>query len=386
MTGVWMALGGGLIVLLLVVGALLPRPYGEYQLIDFNTSGSKDRNASRYAVLREGAGQGEGRPSSDKGSRTKDAQPGSGNQADDKQGEKGNGKSPGGQSGQGGKGSAQQGDGQAGAKDGKSGRQDSSQGNSRSGNKSGEDQKGQTNDQRSTQNDADSRNRREEQKNEQTGGRKPGQDAGSGSDAAPSSSNSISLPDNPVSQVLQKLGWLGTILKWIVFGVVGLVVLFFVLRSGLNFLANFTSWARQLVDALRAWWQGLFGPGETESDTETDEPARVPKPRPFASFANPFLDGRADHLSPEALVRYSFEALEAWSWEHGLGRRPEETPLEFAQQLCAEKPELEAEVRSLAGLYIRLAYARSSLTPACLGLLKRFWQRLGTIEEKPVSV
>jgi hypothetical protein len=175
------------------------------------------------------------------------------------------------------------------------------------------------------------------------------------------------------------------VLKWVVFAVVALVVLFLVLRSGLNFLANFTNWAKQLLEGLRAWWEGLFGRSEGEPEAEAEESARTPAPRPFASFSNPFLDGRADRLSPDALTRYSFEALQGWAWEHDLGRQPEETPLEFAERLCHDVPGLEAEVRSLAGLYVRLAYARSSLTPACLGLLKQFWQRLETVEERPIS-
>jgi hypothetical protein len=387
MTGIWMALGGALIVLMMAVGALLPRPYGEYQLIDSNLLASKDRNASRYAVLREGAAKGEGRPSSDKASREQDDQPGSGKQGDGKQGESGKGKSSGDKSGQGGRASRKQGNEQAAAKDGKSGGQDTSQGDAGSGNKSGEQRQGQTRSQQSNQNESDSRNPRDDQQKRQTGGPKLGKDdPGRESKTGQSNGKTTSLPDNPVSEVLQRLGWLGTVLKWVVFATLALVVLFFVLRSGLHFLANFTNWARQLLEALQAWWEGLLGRRESEPEAETDEVRRMPAPRPFASYANPFLDGRAEHLSPDALARYSFEALEAWASERSLGRQPEETPLEFAERLCTEVPKLEAEVRSLGGLYVRLAYARDSLTPACLGMLKRFWERLETIEERPVSV
>jgi hypothetical protein len=159
-----------------------------------------------------------------------------------------------------------------------------------------------------------------------------------------------------------------------------------ILRSGLRFLANFTSWARRLLDALQAWWEGLFGRGEAEPEAETEKSVHMPRPRPFASFTNPFLDGRDAQLSADALTRYSFEALQAWAWEQGLGRRRGETPLEFAERLGTDVPRLETEVRSLAGLYVRLAYARSSLTPGCLGLLKQFWQRLEGVEERSISV
>jgi hypothetical protein len=384
MTGIWMGLAGALIVLMMVAGALLPRPYGEYQLIQLNT-GTKDRDASKYAVLREGAGKGEGQPSSNKGGRAKEGRPASGNRPDDKQGESSDGKSSGGKSGQGDKGGRKRGDQQGSSKDGKSGRQDSSQNNSRSENKSGGSTEEQKDDRQSKQTDADGPNRRQDQEKGRSGSAKSGKEGAEGGSDPGQSRGTSSLPHNPVSQILEKLGWLGTVLKWLVFGIVALVVLFVVLRSGLQFLANFTNWAKNLLEALQAWWQSLFGRTETEPETEMEEPLRQPTPRPFASFTNPFLDGRADQLSPDELARYSFEALEAWAWEHDLGRQPEETPLEFTERLCAEVPKLEEEVRGLGGLYVRLAYARSSLPPAGVGVLKRFWQRLEAIEEKFAS-
>src|SRR5205807_4487733 len=130
-----------------------------------------------------------------------------------------------------------------------------------------------------------------------------------------SSGGSRSSTSNPVGNLLAKLGWLGTLLKWIVFGAVALVVAFFLLRSGLRFLANFTNWARRLLDALQAWWQGLFGqrggPGGAEADTLNAD--GVYRAVPFSAFHNPFLDGSADRQSPNQLVRYSFEALQAWA-------------------------------------------------------------------------
>src|SRR5579871_1989478 len=377
MTGMWMALGGGLIVLVMVAGALLPRPYGEYQLIPLHTSETNPRNASRYAVLREGAGKGEGRPSSDKASRNQDAQPRSGSRPDEKQGEAGEEKDSGGKASSGGKGTA---------KDGKSSRQDSSQGNARSGDRGKAPSRDQANDQPSKRKDAGGMNRREDPHKGQSGSQKPGKDgADSGSDPGQSRSTEL-LPHNPLSQILEKLGWLGTVLKWLVFVVLALVALFFLLRSGLRFLANFTDWARNLLEALQAWWEGLFGRAEGEPEAEDDEDLRRSTPRPFVSFTNPFLDGRADQLSPDALTRYSFEALQAWAWEHDMGRQAGETPLEFAERLSIAVPQSEAEVRSLVGLYVRLAYARNSLTPASIDLLRRFWQRLEAMEEKPVSV
>src|SRR5262249_30910212 len=86
MTGVWVGLGGGLIVVLLVVGALLPRPYAEYQLVDFVPLGSKERNASEYAMKTDGAGKGQGRASTDPAKKDQKAEDGNGTKADDKEG------------------------------------------------------------------------------------------------------------------------------------------------------------------------------------------------------------------------------------------------------------------------------------------------------------
>src|SRR5262249_50039770 len=53
MTGVWLAVGGTMIAILLVVGALLPRPFGEYQLVNFTPFGSPERKASQFAMNRD---------------------------------------------------------------------------------------------------------------------------------------------------------------------------------------------------------------------------------------------------------------------------------------------------------------------------------------------
>src|SRR5207237_9927374 len=109
------------------------------------------------------------------------------------------------------------------------------------------------------------------------------------------------------------------------------------------------------------------------------------RPRPFASFKDPFQDGTAERLAPEEVVRYSFEALESWAYERGYGRQPQETPLEFAERVALEVPALEAEARGVAGLYARAAYARGRLPAGCLGTVEQFWSRLLRVEEAALS-
>src|SRR5205085_1019635 len=66
-------------------------------------------------------------------------------------------------------------------------------------------------------------------------------------------------PSPPGSTLWQGLlDFLAKLLKWIVIGAVILLVAFFGVRALLQFLANFTSWARNLLAAwnkLLAWWQ-----------------------------------------------------------------------------------------------------------------------------------
>src|SRR5262249_2836606 len=183
-----------------------------------------------------------------------------------------------------------------------------------------------------------------------------------------------------------KLGPLANVLKWIVFGILGLIVLFFLLRAGLRFLANFTSWAKNLLNALQNLWNSLFGQRQSREEEAAagEEAERRPRPRPFAFFRNPFLDGRAERLSADDLAIYSFAALESWAWEQDLGRQPDETPIEFADRVSAEVPTLEAEATRLAGLYARVAYARGAQAAGSLALLRQFWERLERAAEKPL--
>jgi hypothetical protein len=85
------------------------------------------------------------------------------------------------------------------------------------------------------------------------------------------------------------------------------------------------------------------------------------------------------------LVRYSFEALQAWARERKLERQPGETPLEFAERLAQELPALEEGVRRLAAYYVGLAYARLALGDDCREPLRRFWLLLGEVAERPLS-
>ena len=49
----------------------------------------------------------------------------------------------------------------------------------------------------------------------------------------------------------------------------------------------------------------------------------------------------------DELVRYSFDALQAWAQEHTGARRVDETPIEFCKRVAASLPRASRDVRVL---------------------------------------
>src|SRR5262249_41908446 len=67
MTATWLSMGLGLIVTIMLVCVLLPRPNSQYALNDvIDRVASSAQKASRYAVLRSDSGRGEGRTGEDR--------------------------------------------------------------------------------------------------------------------------------------------------------------------------------------------------------------------------------------------------------------------------------------------------------------------------------
>jgi hypothetical protein len=348
--GAWLATGGVLIAALLLLGALLPRPNAEYPLIDLGSlAGSKEQQASKFAQKGDSPGKGQGKASTDRPPDNEKGNEGAGNKPD-KQG-----------------GSQSQ---------GKSGQQKGDSNSDQKGNGKGKQKDKSSGDQKSNGEGKDKSNK-EKQKKDKSGGGKS-----SDSDDQESSAKS------PPSFHTNILSSLTSALKWIVFAVLAIVVAIYLFRHGLRYFANFMTWAQKLLAALDAFWQRLFGWWGMKSESARDEmePRRIETPpRPFSSFANPFRDGAARRLSPEELVHYTFEALEAWGREHDLSRTPEETALEFARRIGEAIPPLDADVKRLAGLYVRAAYGQGRLTQTSIPTLQQFWERLESAVEAPLS-
>lgn len=367
LAGVWLGFGCAIIVGFLAVAAILPRPSSETPLVDISgVTGSKNRDASQFASNTGESGKGDGQAGDEK---SEDAQ--SNNSTDGKSKESGKGK---------GSDDSSKGSGDNKGKGGDQGKSDQS-GNQKGGDKNGE--KGKDGDDKK---DPGGKNQ-DASKDE---GNKSGGDK---SNQKNSSGNKSSRPNKPSNSSkgpasLGSLGKIGTIIKWIVFAILALVVGCFILRHGLKFLSNFTDWAKQLLDFLNNFWSRLFGGTveKPESDIVEDF-ANIQKPvRPFSDFANPFDNGTSNKMKPAELVKYSFAALEAWAWQHEASRNPEETPIEFAQRLADEYRSLGQTAPRLAALYARLAYARGSLPESCRDHVAAFWQQLELAHDEALEL
>jgi hypothetical protein len=336
LSGGWLALGGVLIAAFLTVGAFLPRPHSEVPWFGIERAGKADRDASKYAVRRDGAGKGDGvdgreTKAGDGSASGKNGQPG-GNK-----GESGDGK---GDSGSGGDG-----------KDGKSGGASGTDKKGDAGGKGGE--------------KASPGRKAEGDKSAESRDANDPQDG----DGARDSSQARTQLAAAVEQLAEKL-------KKFVFAIVAVLVIVAVILGVLRYLAPFTNWAARLLDALRGWWAGLFGTPKPKRRVLASEVVAPVRPPPFAEFANPFADGTARGRDPAELVAYTFLALESWAFDRDSGRAGGETPQEFVNRLAEAFPDLWEALTPFGIVYARVSYSRGAVPRETLGVLRQLWDGL----------
>jgi hypothetical protein len=133
------------------------------------------------------------------------------------------------------------------------------------------------------------------------------------------------------------------------------------------------AWQKLLAE-LRDFWAKWFG--RPEAATVSQPAPAAPTPRRFAEFADPFAGGQASRMSPAELVRYTFQALEAWGRDNGCSRPDGQTPHEFAAAIGELDHELTREAQHLADLYSRLAYAPPAAIRTTFEPLRSLWQKL----------
>jgi hypothetical protein len=78
-------------------------------------------------------------------------------------------------------------------------------------------------------------------------------------------------------------------------------------------------------------------------------------------------------LAPREQVQFYYQALLRRSDEHGLARRPAQTPHEYARDLRSHLPEVEPDVTTITDEFIEARYSRHDITPEHVGLVRRCW-------------
>jgi hypothetical protein len=406
MAGVWLATGGVLIVALLFVTALLPRPNAEYDISRLPMmANSEEHDTSKLAAGKEGGEDKNGESAPGQRSRPDDQK--SDDEQRDRKGSDGRdpnlkprnnssrGTAPGAQK----PGEATSGDGRsgkAGSDKGHSGNSDSNKsessksesGGSKSNDSNSADQKN-GNKKRSDSNRTGSKRdvsesgepQQSPKPSEKAAEKKPNQDkSGSGSSGQQSSRPSPSAgrgekpwrpPEPPPTPNLgAAFSSYFNVIKWVFYGTIVAIVIALVILNWQTVVA----WLQSLVNEWAAFWAKLFGGRKHERAYQmAAEPRQL---RLFSDYSDPFAQGVAATWQPAELVRYSFEALEAWGRDNGWPREPDQTAHDFASKIAMNVEPLAAPARSLAELYSWAAYSPRTLSRASAERLREFWKAL----------
>ncbi len=184
-------------------------------------------------------------------------------------------------------------------------------------------------------------------------------------------------PDNPPPSAPPASDWANQLYRWFRAGLL-LAITGLVAWAVFRHRAVLLAMAAALLAAIRRFWADLFQWHSAASGEPTPLSPAKPDIRRFAAFQNPFANGKDGAWTPEQLVFYSYEALQAWAREHGVEPRPNQTARELCLALEERFPEALEELRQLSTLYGRAAYGSRLPAGSDLSPLKKIWRFLGS--------
>lgn len=411
MAATWLGVGVTMILAVLLVVWLLPRPSAEYSVSQLDMFKSKPLDPSRWGWGKDGAeqsgrqskkpasgsgGQKSDQAQSSKNGNSKSQTSGKGKGKQEGSGKGDDGKSPSQDKSQGGKSSGGKGTGKNQSRDGSKNQEsgsDGQKGDGKSGDKNnsknGHEQKpfdkndSQPADAKSSDSKSESLKKdsgksdgQSSQESSQDSSASQPEDSASQQDDS-TSSDASNPPSSEPPRNIEMPQWLlnlsptvAQILQWIFYGLIAvtIVVIAWIYRAQIA-----AAWKR-LLDELRDLWARWFG-GQQPATAAAVVPMAAP-PRAFATYADPFVSGLAGRASLAELVRYTFEALEAWGREHNAPRATGQTAHEYAREVGQIHEPLAREVRVLAELYGQLAYAQGAIRQANMEPLRSLWQQM----------
>lgn len=385
MANLWLGTGATVIGILLVVAALLPRPSAEYAIsqLPFTVGSPEQQRSKSPSVPREGTKDED--PGTARESQSE--QDGEENKTDDTDSSKSDDDraSDGSQEQrdkQSSSGSSKKTDekGSASPKDERKGKSASGKGKESSSQKGrGSDDKAKNKTQSKDSEQKSPSQARQESSSKQNEPDSKSQPSDEKSDAKNDLKRFTDSKSHPAAEEMKAVGQaaatlssiLVTVIQWAIYAVVALAALYACWRFRAEILA---AW-RSFLQELRDFWNRFFGVKRPRGAVGRAEQLEIPS-APFSSYADPFATGIVGRYSMTEIVRYTFEAFEAWSREHGCPRHPDQTPHELARDVSKLNAFISVDARNLAELYSRAAYARGELSPAAGDQLRELWRKM----------
>jgi hypothetical protein len=390
MTATWLAVGGALILGVLLVCLVLPRPGAEVAISkipfpaispqlnptrwNWGNDGKKERddarasstveastNAENEPTNHEQNGNGAGNAAGQAGQNETEqsAEAGPGEQAQGKQGAAQQGESEGSSASQGGNSG--------------SGEKSAAQDSAASPEKAQQQKKSPADKQQSSSQSRPAPSKTSPQKKST---QKPGHSSTKSPAKSTPAGRMPSSPTNPMNLI----GWVGTLFKLVLWGVLLAIVGYYAWKHREAIQA---AW-QQLLQELQALWARLMGARDVAVTTTPIAPP-VPEAMAFSAFGNPFRSGQAQRMTPRELLQYTFHALQAYGREIGCPRFEHETPHEYVERLAVYAPDLELEMRQVIDYYGYEAYAGSPLPATFRTPLQSLWNKWNTSTEQTVA-
>jgi hypothetical protein len=374
--GTWVGVGAALIVVVMLLAALIPRPGAEIALsrVPWQAGSPGDLVASRTSVNRDGgeeqvsddAESGESRANESQGKES----PSSTEEVTNTDGDSGTER-----------------------EDGDSSSADVESGNSQEGDRMGdgsespqprrEESSTATDDPQSEAGDDSNDGSPEQQQAaeiapptapEQTNGEPTEQPADNQGSSTPQSPPAV----DAIQNVSSALGGLAGVLKIIFYVLAALLLTFLLWKYRHQILQALSDIMRQLRELL----------GGKRADTAVGDKsvaATPARPLRFSDFHDPFATGRHGQLAPEELVRYTFAAFEAWANDRGRVRTPDCTPQELLGMTLDPETPIYPKARQLVRLYGEVAYASRRITKESVSELRELWQMMRSMHARELS-
>ncbi|HEX6963239.1 MAG TPA: DUF4129 domain-containing protein [Lacipirellula sp.] len=385
MAATWVSLGAVLILLVMVVAALLPRPHAEYAISQapWQAAAPGDLQASRYSVGEEGtddpksanrvtSDEQEGLLSEDTGGEQDSAADGeeAGDAAQKNSPRTGNDAATQESNQSSSTATDQSGDATS--------RQSSEEGGA--GSESGEGQNQATGpDSNSEETEptgaADEQAEREPASGaSETNGEDGAEQGGSEESSAMSGmfEHSESSPPSPLETLQTATSSIANLLKLMFYAIIAAVIAYF-------------AWTRRevlwramadIVRQLRELWARLFGSRATAAAGDEATESVPIRRRAFREFTDPFASGAHRRMPPVELVRYTFDAFEAWAGDRGRVRSPDQTPMELVRGALPPQSPMYTQARQLVQLYNEAAYSAGAVSREAAERLQALWQMM----------